>query len=107
ALHLYFRRPGRRRPCRTARDFRVAAGDARGFPCGDAQFRLRRDSMTEASARFALPMLLPGQAQKELFHNEALTVIDTALHPTVAGIVSDPPGAPDVGASWIVGVAAT
>ncbi len=63
--------------------------------------------MTETSARFALPLLLPGQAQKELFHNEALTAIDGAMHPSVAGIVNDPPGDPGAGESWIVGAAAT
>lgn len=59
--------------------------------------------MTETSARFALPFILPGQAQKELFHNEALAIIDGALHPAVAGIAADPPGAPEAGESWIVG----
>ena len=39
--------------------------------------------MTETSARFALPFILPGQAQKELYHNEALAAIDAALHPAV------------------------
>jgi hypothetical protein len=28
--------------------------------------------MADTTPRFALPFILPGQAQKELFHNEAL-----------------------------------
>ena len=32
--------------------------------------------MTERSTRFALPFILPGQAQKEAFHNEAVAAID-------------------------------
>jgi hypothetical protein len=60
--------------------------------------------MTDTSARFALPHILPGQAQKELFHNEALALLDGALHPVAesrgAGV---PPGAPQPGECWIVG----
>lgn len=63
--------------------------------------------MTETSARFALPFILPGQAQKEVFHNEALAAIDTALHPSIEAVAADPPGAPEIGASWIVGDAAS
>ena len=35
--------------------------------------------MSDATARLALPFIAPGQAQKELFHNEALTRIDALL----------------------------
>ncbi len=60
------------------------------------------------TARFALPLLLPGQAQKELHHNEALAAIDAALHACVEGPPrGDPPGTPAVGESWIVATAAT
>ena len=64
--------------------------------------------MTETSARFALPFILPGQAQKEAFHNEALALIDAALHSCVAGDPTDElPAAPAIGESWIVGSGAT
>jgi hypothetical protein len=60
--------------------------------------------MTDTSPRFALPFILPGQAQKEVFHNEALTLLDVALHACVAaGPLADPPAAPEPGQSWIVG----
>lgn len=63
--------------------------------------------MTETSARFALPFILPGQAQKEVFHNEALTLIDAALHAQIAaGPLDDIPDAPEPGQCWIVGAGA-
>ncbi len=40
-----------------------------------------------ASQRLALPFILPGQAQKELFHNEALQTLDLV----VAAAVEEPP----------------
>ncbi len=64
--------------------------------------------MTESSPRFALPFILPGQAQKELFHNEALARLDAVLHAVVeAGPTAEPPAAPEAGQSWIVAPAAT
>lgn len=55
------------------------------------------------TARFQLPFILPGQAQKEVFHNEALTRLDLAVHAAVEeGPLSTPPPAPQVGKSWIV-----
>lgn len=60
--------------------------------------------MSDTSARFALPFILPGQAQKEAFHNEALTLVDAALHACVAGDpVDEIPSDPAPGESWIVG----
>jgi hypothetical protein len=41
--------------------------------------------MTERSARFGLPFILPGQAQKEVFHNEALAALDGLVHAAVSG----------------------
>ncbi len=63
--------------------------------------------MADTTPRFALPFILPGQAQKELFHNEALTRIDLALHPAVEGTpAAAPPPSPAEGECWIVGSAA-
>ena len=59
--------------------------------------------MTDTTARFALPLILPGQAQKEAFHNEALALLDAAIHACVAGAPMDePPADPTPGESWIV-----
>ena len=59
--------------------------------------------MDEASARYGFPFIVSGQAQKEVFHNEALASIDAALHPAVEGApVGTPPSAPDIGQCWLV-----
>lgn len=58
----------------------------------------------DATARFALPLLHPGQAQKELFHNEALTLADALIQPCVEAFgVNAPPPDPEPGQCWIVG----
>ena len=60
------------------------------------------------SARFALPLLHAGQAQKEMFHNEAVVRIDALLHPAVVAVgIDTPPPDPEPGQAWIVGDAAT
>lgn len=64
--------------------------------------------MADTTPRFALPFILPGQAQKELFHNEALARIDLALNPAVEGWpLTEPPAEPEEGQCWIVGPAAS
>ena len=63
--------------------------------------------MSERSSRFALPFIVPGQAQKEHFHNEALVLADALLHPAAeSGPASDPPADPEPGQIWIVAVGA-
>lgn len=63
--------------------------------------------MTERSARFALPLLQPGQAQKEVFHNEALTAIDLLLEAAVEEVeAAVPPADPQVGQCWVVAAGA-
>ncbi len=57
-----------------------------------------------ATTRLALPFIVPGQAQKELFHNEALQLLDVLVAAVVEGPPSeDPPAAPLVGSCYIVG----
>ena len=54
--------------------------------------------------RLSLPLLAPGQAQKEMTHNEALTMIDALIFPVaVAASVNVPPAEPLNGQSWIIG----
>jgi hypothetical protein len=57
-----------------------------------------------SSVRFNLPFLAPGQAQKEMFHNEALQLLDVI----VAACVEEPPrttppGSPVPGTCYLVG----
>lgn len=62
----------------------------------------------ETTARFALPLLAAGQAQKEIFHNEALQLIDGCIAPCVNGpVTAIPPGSPAVGECYLVGTGAT
>jgi hypothetical protein len=54
--------------------------------------------------RFALPLLAVAQAQKEVTHNEALTLLDALVHAAVeAGPLAEPPADPADGQCWIVG----
>lgn len=58
----------------------------------------------DSTDRLSLPLLLAGQAQKEVFHNEALLVLDAL----VAGAVEepardDPPASPVAGSCYLVG----
>lgn len=58
----------------------------------------------ETTDRLSLPMIIPGQAQKELFHNEALQVIDVLLASAVEQPpLNDPPTSPSVGACYLIG----
>jgi hypothetical protein len=50
-----------------------------------------------------LPFIVPGQAQKEHFHNEALLRIDAVLGASAQGVLAAPPSAPAEGACWLVG----
>lgn len=62
----------------------------------------------EVTPRLSLPMLQPGQAQKELFHNEALALLDLAVSATVVAIgTTAPPATPEPGQCWIIGSGAT
>ncbi|NNM76642.1 DUF2793 domain-containing protein [Sphingomonas sp. ID1715] len=60
------------------------------------------------SLRHHLPFIAAGQAQKELTHNEAVALIDVALHASAEGLgLNTPPLAPGLGQCWIVGAAPT
>ncbi len=66
--------------------------------------------MTEnaLSARFSLPLLVAGQAQKEVTWNESLALIDALLAMRVESLGENaPPAAPLPGQCWIVGDAPT
>lgn len=64
--------------------------------------------MTESTARHALPLIAPGQAQKEIAHNEALALLDLLVQPAVQAVgTNTPPTDPAPGQCWIVGRAPT
>ena len=57
----------------------------------------------EQTARFGIPLLNPGQSQKEYFHNEALERIAILLCPVVEGFPRpDPPPNPSVGSCYLI-----
>jgi hypothetical protein len=60
------------------------------------------------SQRLGLPFIAPGQSQKELFHNEALQLLDLVAAAAVEEAPrNDPPEPPTLGSSYIVGAAPT
>jgi hypothetical protein len=64
--------------------------------------------MTDTSDRLALPLIAPGQAQKEMTHNEALARLDIIVQPVVQAVApSIVPVNPVLGQCWIVGVGAS
>ncbi len=57
--------------------------------------------------RFALPLLFAGQAQKEVFVNEALALADALMHCAVQGEAAAPPATLVEGHCWLVANAPT
>jgi Protein of unknown function (DUF2793) len=56
-----------------------------------------------ATPRLALPFLIPGQAQKELFHNEALQSLDILVAAAVEAMpTATPPASPVIGNCYII-----
>jgi hypothetical protein len=59
--------------------------------------------MTANTPRHGLPLLVVGQAQKDVTHNEAVLALDLLLHSEVASrSVGTPPESPEPGTAWIV-----
>jgi hypothetical protein len=64
--------------------------------------------MSETTSRHALPLLVSGQAQKEITHNEALMRVDALAHPAIESrILASPPTAPLPGQIWLVAAGAS
>lgn len=61
----------------------------------------------DATPRLGLPFLFVGQAQKEMFVNEALSRLDLLVQANVVSEMSQPPSAPQPGQCWLVGPGAT
>jgi len=63
--------------------------------------------MDDTTARLDLPLIAPGQAGKEITHNEALSRLAILVQPIVMTVgVTTPPPDPLPGQAWIVGAAA-
>ncbi|HEX8215755.1 MAG TPA: DUF2793 domain-containing protein [Allosphingosinicella sp.] len=63
--------------------------------------------MADGTPRFDLPFILPGQAQKELYHNEALARVDALLHAAIEGpALVHPSPQPEEGQCWLVAAGA-
>ncbi|MBX3519031.1 MAG: DUF2793 domain-containing protein [Xanthobacteraceae bacterium] len=62
--------------------------------------------MTE-TINLGLPYLEAGQAQKHVTHNEALRILDAAIHMSAVAISSSPPGSPEESERHIVAEGAT
>lgn len=59
--------------------------------------------MTETTARLALPLLIAGQGQKDVTHNEALVALDCLLNAVVESrVLLQPPTSPPLGRCWLV-----
>jgi hypothetical protein len=64
--------------------------------------------VAETTARLALPLLVAGQGQKDITHNEALMGLDALLHPVVESLAAAvPPSSPLAGSCWVVASGAT
>ena len=60
------------------------------------------------TARYSLPLLQVGQAQKELTHNECIQSLENCVQPVVEGEPSNvPPANPEIGRQYLVGEAAS
>ena len=57
----------------------------------------------DTSPRHLLPLLFAAQAQKEVVVNEALSLLDAIVQPSILGEQDDPPADPGEGDCWIVG----
>lgn len=60
------------------------------------------------SPRLSLPLLAAGQAQKEVTHNEALTLLDLLFQPVIeSAALASPPPDPQPGCIWLVAASAS
>ncbi|WP_431469431.1 DUF2793 domain-containing protein [Sphingosinithalassobacter sp. LHW66-3] len=58
----------------------------------------------ESTPRLTLPLLAAGQAQKEMFHNEALARLDLLVQGSAEDMGAEiPPEDPEPGQAWVLG----
>ena len=59
--------------------------------------------MSELSARLRLPLLVPGQGQKDVTHNEAIVALDMLVQPVVqSAALAVPPTDAEEGTCWLI-----
>jgi hypothetical protein len=64
--------------------------------------------LPQNTPRLRLPLLTAAQAQKELTHNEALTLLDALASPVVQSVApATIPASPIAGQCWIIGASPT
>ena len=59
-------------------------------------------NFTSTTPRFNLPVLFPGQAQREFFVNQAHAILDAIIQPVIEGMATAAPSSPAEGEAWIV-----
>ena len=64
-------------------------------------------NLNQATSKWQLPFLIPGQAQKEVAVNEAFARIDSLLNLAIAGVSASAPPDPHEGEAWLVSSGAT
>ena len=71
-------------------------------------WRSERGLHMDSTGRFGLPLLIAGQGQKEITHNEALVLLDAVIDCTVERRdLASPPQSPAEGQCWLVPSGAT
>lgn len=64
--------------------------------------------MAETTTRLGLPLLVPGQGQKDMTHNEALGALDMLVQPVLQSrAILAPPSSPEQGDCWLIPDAAS
>jgi len=59
--------------------------------------------MVETTSRYGLPLLVAGQGQKDLTHNEAIEAMDALLQPLLLGRApTSPPASNVAGDAWLI-----
>lgn len=57
---------------------------------------------TSVTPHYSLPLLFPGQVQKEFYVNEAHSLLDSLIHSSVEGMATTPPLSPSEGDLWLI-----